>query len=143
MGWGTRLDKRGFLSSKSSKSSYRMSSRYNGRRAPRRNSRDSADFIINAAPSFGAAEVKLKSSSARFAQEKKLALAKNRRDHRLATRGMRLGTENRRRHTVSQRVKQQRWKEDRLFEAKSHELRRSNESIVLQRKVWICGVLLA
>lgn len=91
--------------------------------------------LLTSVPSFGAAEVKLKSTSALFAQEKKLSLAKQRREHLKMCRSNKAEMANRRRHVITQKTFQQRWKDDRQRETAAHVMRCNNESIVLQRKV--------
>ena len=91
--------------------------------------------LVRSVPSFGAAEVKLKSTSALFAQERKLSLAKQRREHLKTCRGNKAEVENRRRHLITQKTFQRRWNEDRQRETAAHVMRCNNESIVLQRKV--------
>lgn len=97
--------------------------------------RESDLFAVGLVPSFRAAEAKLRSASALFAQEKKLAMARSRREHELTCREKRAHAANRRRHVVTQKILKKRWYEDRARETASHEMRCTNESIILQRKV--------
>ena len=94
-------------------------------------------IFLGSTPSFSAAGIKLESTSALFLQEKKLALAKRRREHELACRGNRARAANRNRLAVSQKAFQRRWSDDRIRETEAFEMRRNNENIVLQRKVTI------
>ena len=96
-------------------------------------SQPNLDFVP--IPTFGAAELKLRSTAVLLAQERRLAIAKQRREHELACRGRRAESENHRRHKVTQQTLQRKWQEDANREAVAHELRCNNESIVLQRQV--------
>lgn len=77
-------------------------------------------------------------SSARvlMAQEERLHSARRRRERATELREQQARRSGQRRVRVTQRVQQARWREDRQTDAVAHELRCTNESIIMQRKLY-------